>query len=317
MPEPALRPARQRPADKTLLTIVLLLLGEGGNTALPTIYMSKGQRLYMNGNANLVAAQMTLCIVLGLIMLVTQRRAAVRALYALAVVAEYVVLALTDSQTSLIATGLGTGVVAMVLIWRITRGKNPWLRFMVGLAALAVASATVFFGRDLVFAVARQLISGLKSPQARTALADDTNVVARVEVWLVALRALRSNAFLFFFGSTPIAVNSVISLYSGGKYAIYTHNQFCEIGVSLGVPALLLYTLWLVYLARHSLRAGLAPQGRVPLAVRLLPAALLALVVGNLMEARLLFFTLYTYTGSFFFLLAGYAIEDSTALQKP
>ncbi len=83
----------------------------------------------------------------------------------------------------------------------------------------------------------------------------------------------------------------------------YTHNQFLEILVGQGIVPLLLYVLWLVFVARDSLQSclDLSPEKGGEWT---LPIVLLVLVVANLMEALLAGTT--HYVGHVFFLTAGY-----------
>ena len=71
-------------------------------------------------------------------------------------------------------------------------------------------------------------------------------LTGRTTIWKYAIQGICSSLRAFFFGVTPVSVNSLISLMSNGQFDMYTHNQLLEVGVSLGFPALCMFSFWFI-----------------------------------------------------------------------
>ena len=131
------------------------------------------------------------------------------------------------------------------------------------------------------------------------------NTNGRTEIWRHCLSLLFADARRALFGYTPSGIRPAIRAASSGAFNTYSHNQFLEIALGFGLPALLLFLAWLLVLFTLSLRLLL--RGSVRDAV--LPVLLLALVIANLTEAYLVYY--HYLPGAAFFLVSGFAAEKA------
>lgn len=313
-----------RPLRRLFFVLVLIfaLLSAYGlyaaftNQTLPlgggAVLMSKhqmefpGNRLVLAANPNTTGLHCAV-LLMAVLFLLTETKRAVRCIAVVAGLVIYFALALADSRASILATGLGFGITAGLLVWRRSRTHPLWLRLAAALAGGAAALILFVKGRDLVYAIYESVVA-VPLPGGQGGARDimvtpegDSTLGYRLQLIQVSIRALRDDPELLSHGCAPYNVAVVLGEYG---YPLYTHNQFMEIGVAYGVPAMVLYTLWLAALAVRCLRVGLAGQEKLSLAPRILAVLLLVMVINNLAEATLLF---YRYlSGSIFFLAAGY-----------
>ena len=90
------------------------------------------------------------------------------------------------------------------------------------------------------------------------------------------------------------------------NYALYTHNQFLQMGVAFGVPGLLFYCLWLLKTAKQCWKVAF--KGRY----WMIACTILMLVVANLTESYLVAY--FYFCGVVFFLLCGMIKTEAAEL---
>ena len=86
-----------------------------------------------------------------------------------------------------------------------------------------------------------------------------SNLSGRKDVWRASIVIMTSNAVNFIFGVTPAYVPQ--KLFDTGlvKYpSRHAHNVILQIGASLGVPAMILYTIFLILLCCRCARIIIA-----------------------------------------------------------
>lgn len=138
----------------------------------------------------------------------------------------------------------------------------------------------------------------------------DRFLSGRLRIWRVALKAMFVSPRRFLLGATPHGVWNAVLTASNGKINMYTHNQILEIGVALGVPSMVLFLFFIIYMARSSASYVLShPEDRETL----MAASFIAIMLlFNLFEATLLF---YRFINSYpFFFFVGWLEEK--ALRK-
>ena len=178
-------------------------------------------------------------------------------------------------------------------------------------AADAVSEAAAESTADASAAIER---SGANAAADITLKAE--SIGTRLVTWGHAMKAMVYNLHMAIFGVTPISVIGALDLGAGEAInTAYTHNQFLEIGVSLGFPGLFLFLAFLVLTARNCLVIVFSREQRPFPGFYVIPATIFMLVVSNLLEAILLF---YHYpNGSFFYILCGWVALESHALPNP
>ena len=124
-----------------------------------------------------------------------------------------------------------------------------------------------------------------------------------MKIWENALKAMTTNAERLMFGVTPVSVISAINEASGGigEQNVYTHNQFLEAGVALGIPGMICFILFVIFLAVNSFRITIRQNSGLKGMIAV--SIVVTLLVANLTEATLMF---YRFFSSYpFFLFSG------------
>lgn len=267
------------------------------------VFVHKG-RFYLGCNPNTTGMVSAALMMLGLWRFLRGGRL-VKWLYGFAEVILYVGLALSESRGSLLAAAVSFGVFAGLLAWQTWRHPGKCMRWMLALGTGVAVALVFWFARGLVQMTipTENLLDG-RAVEARGLISDgDDSGSGRLQVWGNTLRGVLSgDAVQLLRGCGSAGITPKLRQFGVG--VSYTHNQFLEVLTAWGLPAMLIYLLWLVLLAGKCWRIGVAAFERVSLAERVLPLLILLLVINNLFEARLLF---YRYvTGNIFFLVAGY-----------
>jgi len=128
----------------------------------------------------------------------------------------------------------------------------------------------------------------------------DNKGSGRIKAWKTACKALKNEPGLWLRGCGPYNIPDVL-VANGVINPKNTHNQLLELLLGYGLAPLAVFLLWLVWLARKCVVLGLDKTS--DWALRVLAAGILAMVICNMLEARLLFYRYFI--GSMFFLLAG------------
>lgn len=297
------------------MVIVLITVFKGEIRDMPAgqIGMTSNIRLVINSNPNTTGAYACILFSLSLYMAAAHKRL-LRAFYLAAAVVHLAILVLSNSQTSFIASSFGLAAGVYLLIWRYLTLKETWQRVVLGLIAAAVSVILMLAIRRGIFALFEAVTHfserlGRQEVDAAREIGSGTSVSSRIEIWKFSLKAMFYSARQFFFGVTPVSVTSLISIVSDGKYDMYTHNQFLEIGVALGVPAMFVYLAWSLLMFRHCIKICFSKTSQLSFSDQLLPVVLFVLVVSNLAESVLMFY--YFLPGSIYFLVSGYVKADA------
>ena len=121
----------------------------------------------------------------------------------------------------------------------------------------------------------------------------------RKKIWLTVIRGAAKDRHILLHGTSMANTSDWVATVFGKAFR--THNQFLELLVAEGLPALLLFLLWLCWLAGKSISLGLAPDAGPEW---VLPLCLLLLIVHNMVEMMLV--ARPHVVCGFFYLIAGY-----------
>ena len=137
-------------------------------------------------------------------------------------------------------------------------------------------------------------------------------LTGRLTIWTAAFKTMTSSPRNLLAGVTPAGVRAAIYEQTAGRFNMYTHNQFLEIGVSLGLPCLIAFFASLVLDIIYAVRLfRLGTARRTALLVPMLAAVL---ILANMTEATLLF---YQFPSAYlFFFLSGWLGEKWIYEQK-
>lgn len=290
-----------------LMIYVIIEMFSGRIIDLPGEYdvmmldMNGTKRLWIGCHANNTGAYAMTMIMLCVYMAFSEKKV-LKPLYVLSAGIHLVILVLTNSRTAMLTIGLFVCCAAILLaaprLKRMSRRSKVLL--LLGAVLVLAGGYAVFTG-------------GIYSLLGRTTDAENASSrllnfvdTGRFLVWGAAFRSYVYSVGHFLFGVTPASVSDMIMHFTGGEIYYHTHNQVLEIGVALGVPAMLAFVWWLVLLFKRGIKKA-SPKSGAPFSEKLLPLICAMLFVSNMLEVMLLFHNLLP--GCIFFLLAGYVLK--------
>lgn len=302
------------------ILMVLVLVSILNNRIIDTpsggqIGMNADIALALNCNQNTTGAIEIVFTLLCCCMVIWCRHPLLKILYVLASLVNFIILALSNSRTALIATAIAFALLVGLAVFSRVHLRQTWQRLLLAFAVAIAAFAAFLALRRLVFYLHESIthLRALLGQMSTGAGADAggarslTDATARTFsnrtlLWSAALQAMVYDLQRFIFGVTPVSVISMMRTISNGALELYTHNQFLEIGVALGAPGLCIFVAWTALILRDAFRMlFVRKEGLRSLIVI---AVVAALAIGNLTEATLLFYGFIT--GSVFFLLCGW-----------
>lgn len=288
------------------ITYALVRLFMGQIWTLPNglkVWMeTETNSFYIGVNQN-IAGSIGLTMILISLYMITSHRGVVRWIYCGAVVPHLLATLLTFSNAcylALMAVFALTGWMFIQVycgklktVWRVLLGLGVALAAVVALALLRNFMIYLFREHDTAISVRERTFR-------------DTG---RRKLWPAALSMMVTSPKEFFFGTERIGIISglktaMTELFNATKTKAHTHNQILQIGVAMGVPAMLAYIAFLARTFVRSVRVLLRRAGRAVEGAWFLPIALLGIVIDSLMEPFLLLYL--SAIGCLFHLFAGY-----------
>lgn len=261
-------------------------------------------------NQNSTGAYCAFFLIMGLYRFAEQRTVLRRLIQLLLLVPVAAAFSLVESRAAVIAGACAFGVFMLALIYRRCRGSRL-MSTLLALAALAAAAALfvlLFYRcRDLTSSMQKLLLPSQEAVsngvgETRELVGENaSNLAGRLRVWKAVIASICQDRHLLIHGCSQASTTATVFKLIGKNYN--THNQFLEILLSQGLPAMLLYCVWLVWTAVKSIDVGLGGPGERD-HTWMLPLPLLFLVVDNLSETMLA--GRGHFVGGFFFLLAGF-----------
>lgn len=308
----------------TLLFSLILLLGMavafgiGGQSALSSYFYFWEQRFFFHAHPNITALTCCLLLLTGVYGFLRGNRGE-KILYLSCSAVLFAALLLTDSRGCILATGIGLSVLLAVFVWERLETKKNSVRVALAAMAVLLALLVIFACREGT----RHVFAELESkpavvmaedgePAQRPSVSErpmvDQKGSGRIKAWRVAFKALENEPGLWLRGCGPYNIPDMLVSH-GVINPKNTHNQLLEILLGYGLMPLLVFLLWLFWLAHKCVKLGWNKAS--DWALRVLPVSILAMVICNMLEARLLFYRYFT--GSMFFLLAGFVSASAPA----
>lgn len=278
----------------------VITLRDGGQ-----IGMSSSVRLYINCNPNTTGAYSEVLFFLCLYMVFTGKGLK-RWLYLFAACVHFIILALSNSRTCVLATMIASAAIAFKAVYDLCEKRSAFQRIAFSAVAAAAGAGLILGLRSFVFLMFEEIthFSELIDTDGSFVRELNANSSGRTIIWKAALHSVFSSGENAFFGVTPEGVISEISKFTDGRFQMYTHNEFLEVAVALGIPGCLAYSAWLVLIARSCIKIVFKKGFELFRGAYVIPAAILMLVIANLLEATLLFYSFLP--EGMFFLLAGF-----------
>lgn len=278
------------------------------------IGMNSEIALCLNTHYNTTGVIEFVMLIIAAFFIFTGRSIPLRIAYGASGLIHMAALALSNSRTALLVAAIFFGACVFGVVFNAKWNLSLFKRLIIGTAAAVGTVIFFILFRRFVYSVhenithLQALLHGASETNASagdSAARDLTSMESmneRFQVWQFALQAMVIDAKRFFFGVTPVSVISVISDLSGERFNFYSHNQFLEIGVSLGVPGMLLFVLFVALLAKYSFQ--IAIRQNEGLKAWVVISAVVTLLLANMTEATLMF---YRFLSSYaFFLFSGW-----------
>ena len=286
----------------TVLKPAVITLPAGGQ-----IGMGKHRgtlRLFINCHPNTTGAIAELVLMICVYFAVT-KKGIVRWLYVAAAAVHYVILILSDSRTCLVSTAVTLGILTVFGLSRKIKEKKLLKKLLIVVLAGVVCGGLILFLRQFVRsgyeAVSHfSTYTGVDSAATMGEIEATTN--DRSGLWKGAFQSAFSSVRNAFFGMTPAGVISEIKKWTGRE--LYTHNQFCEVLVSNGVPGVLMYLAWLVLIAKACIETLSGKNKDSFKGIEVFIGMIFMMVIANLMEATLMYY--HWFPEEMFFLLCGF-----------
>ena len=270
------------------------------------IGMAENYSLVIACNRNTTGAFAAVFLMLALYM-VSVQKGVLRWAYAAAAVIQLFPLYLSNSRTAYLACVITIAAAGFFLVQRKYTGKYKSL-LAVGCGLLC--GAVIYFLKYGVMAVydgVTHLSEYLGVDGVGIRDVDLLNTSGRLVIWKTAVKAMFLSAESFMVGVTPAGVEAVLGyLQNVENYAMYTHNQFLQMGVAFGIPGLAVFCVWLLKMAKQCWKVAF--HGRY----WMLSCMILMLVLSNMMESYLVAY--FYFCGSVFFLVCGMVKAEADEL---
>ena len=211
----------------------------------------KDATLMIGSNRNITAVTAAVMFAMCIYIIVMKQKW-LRLLYLGAASVHVFVLIVSNSRTSYIATLFMVDVVIAVIFWNKlgvysqSNGKRLSLLKQILIIAAVVVLCTVLFSfiRNSIINITANAVESKLRPHNNY-----SNLSGRNRVWKACIAVIFSNPMNFFFGVTPSYMKSKLleTKLVGGDPA-HAHNILLQIGAGLGVPAMILYAVFLILL---------------------------------------------------------------------
>ena len=261
-------------------------------------------------NSNHTGAYAAFFLVAGLWRFRLLSRPTGKILLALAGAICFAAFAMVESRGAIIGMAIAVSYMAGVGCWRRRKQKSIISALISVICALLAAGAflLVFYGTRSVLLQGQNAILGhiraatVSSAPAVSDSASTPNIApapgasgdqeirgivgkgastlgGRKKIWLTVIRGVQKDLHILLHGSSMASTSDWVATVFGKAFR--THNQFLEVLVAQGLPALILFLVWLVWLAHKSLRLSFDPQNKIHW---MLPLPLLQLIAHNMVE---------------------------------
>lgn len=281
--------------------------------------MDESITLCLACNANITGIFAAVWCMLCLWVVLTEKRLWLRIPFGVFAVFHFAAVALSGSRACYLSLSFVLTVGVFMVIWNKMEGKPLARRLPISaLPAVAAGVLLFFFVKEWIYILfeACTHFAELLGKDIGNAADFKNGLSGREAIWKAVLAMLTGNRQFGFFGITPIGVPNLIAIGMGSEEITVanTHNQFLEMWTALGFPGFTLYVAWLCSVCADCIRVGIAKEDRLSRGVWCLPLIVLAIVMINMMEARLLFNTYFI--GELFFIVCGMVGVYAQKLKK-
>lgn len=274
------------------------------------IGMDKQTRLYLGCHYNITGAIAVTMLSLCLYM-ISQKKKAIKICYLIAGLAHLIIVMLSNSRTAFIAGLVMVIVAAFMYCWNRFSVKELRIRIIISAAAAVCCGAIFWEIRPMTFELFEKVTHFKEILGSDNLITEDirelSGLSGRVKIWAASLKIMFSSPGAFVFGVSPLRVTNALMQIGGLKDAFaHAHNQILQVGVSLGVPAMIGYIVFLIRICLRSIQILFGKNVKLFPHAYMVPIVILCQVVMNATEAYTVAY--YSVMGSVFFLFCGQTV---------
>ena len=290
--------------------------------------------LHYNLTGMIAATMFCLCIYM-----VLSQKAAIGFLYFIFSIVQLMVVYLSNSRTVFVGVLVFVVAAGFLCPWNLLKIKNTGLKFCISILICGICTGLYWIGRTGAFVLFERIThfseiiaknageltaSGKKTFEAiplsgkvkyniaflANSGADSarklTNLSNRTEVWKAAWKVMISSPRVFLFGVTSVDVPEAI--WNIGKYQVeevaHAHNIILQIGISMGVPAMTMFILFLISIAIRCVHILTKKAENATKHFYIIPITILCFTVINMAESYLVGY--FSVMACFFYLFCGW-----------
>ena len=280
-----------------------------------TLEMDFEISMWIGENRNITGAvsvsMMTLCLYL----IATQKRWG-KFLYCFATAVYFIALVYSNCRTAWYSCLLVSGISCMFSVMNFMEGKQTALRIGVGLLSAIGCILFLIGTRSVLFHLLGDILrqapvlpDAVQEFNSATAVRTYTSGLSgRMELYQACLYVMTHSRYCFLFGVTPSDIGqAVYGLYGVDVIYPHAHNFFLQMGMSYGVPTMLLTIAFVISLAIRSFRLLFRYRKKLSPGSWMIVIVVLCTVAQDMMETSL-------NSGSrimtvLFYLFAGWIVE--------
>ena len=261
----------------------------------------------------------------------------IKALYLLFGIIQLTVVYLSNSRTIFVGLIVFVAAVGFFCPWKTLKRKKVLIKLGISLLICAICVGTFWAGRTGTFVLFEKVthfseevekeagnlsaeVGKYKTHELTNKIQYETTQIAktgadnvrklnnlsnRTGVWKAALKVMGSQPQRFFFGVTSFGVTDAIRDIGGYhiEEVAHAHNIILQIGISMGVPAMLLFCVFLILITVRCIRILSRGAG---MNSYLIPAIVLCFLVVNMGESYLVGY--FSVMACFFYLFCGWIV---------
>ena len=272
----------------------------------------RGNSLTMGSNRNITASY-AFILFGACIYLIMTMRGMIRMVYIPAAIVHLLVIFLSNSRTSFLATIFMMTCIAFKLVKKHLKKR---ITIIVGVLFLILAGiALLYLLRYGALESNAEMWKEKLNDADAMSLRKMDGLGGRVTIWKAAFTIMFSSVDRFFLGVTPIRVSSALSEVGTLVHRLpHCHNLFLNIGVSFGVPAMSLYIWFAGSVVRKGIRIMKYEGDKLPANFWMISVIVLGILLIEMMEV--LTFANRFFNEPIFFILAGWIVETDRFLKK-
>ena len=272
-------------------------------------------RLAMGAYVNTTGAYGAFFAMAAIYRLCAVKKPAAKVLYGLSILLFLYALVQSDSRASILSFAAFLFFLVFVLVTRRLKVlDSKAVRIVLLVIGVAALLCLIMFLMDGANSLPFRAVTAVMPRLFGSERAETAAVLGgRTLLWDTIIQNIRSDPHLMTHGCSPATV--IFHVFDLTGEQLYTHNQFLEVFLGQGVPAVVMFTLWVCWLCRRCYGLAIQKNSEVNPGCWILPVIILALLVCNMAEAMLV--SLQHYIGSMFFLTAGYIGGLTDPEKKP